>query len=74
METAVLSKNRKLLLPKRLCKKYGFKPGDSMTFLETKQGLMLKAMDAEYFDLIVSSLKQIVPTIEEFKAWKESKG
>jgi len=71
METAVLSKKGKLLLPERLRKKYGMKPGAGIALLETEAGLMLKAINAAYFDQIATSLKDAMPTIEEFKAWKE---
>jgi bifunctional DNA-binding transcriptional regulator/antitoxin component of YhaV-PrlF toxin-antitoxin module len=72
METSVLSKKGKLILPKRLCKKYGFKPGVAIAFIEREQELLIKAMDAKYFDRIAYSIKDIVPTLEEFMAWKES--
>ncbi len=71
METTLLSKNGKLLLPKRLRKKYGIKPGVAMAFLETEHGLLIKVIDADYFDQIAGLLKDFIPTIEEFKAWKE---
>lgn len=41
-----------------------------MAFIETKDGLMLKAMDEAYFDQFAGLLKDAVPSTEEFKAWK----
>ena len=70
METSVLTAKGQLLIPKRLRNKYGIKSGVKVAFIETKDGLMLKAMDEAYFDQFAGFLKDAVPSTEEFKTWK----
>lgn len=71
METSILTSKGQLLIPKRLRNKYGIKAGVKVVFIETKDGLMLKAMDEAYFDQFAGLLKDAVPTTEEYKAWKD---
>jgi AbrB family looped-hinge helix DNA binding protein len=70
METSILTSKGQLLIPKRLRNKYGIQPGVKVAFIETKDGPVLKAMDAAYFDQFAGLLKNVVPSTEEFKAWK----
>jgi AbrB family looped-hinge helix DNA binding protein len=71
METSVLTSKGQLLIPKRLRDKYGIKAGVKVAFIETGNGLMLKAMDEAYFDQFAGLLKDAVPTTAEYKAWKK---
>jgi AbrB family looped-hinge helix DNA binding protein len=70
METSVITSKGQVLIPKRLRNKYGIKSGIKVAFIETKEGLMLKAMDEAYFDHFAGLLKDAVPSTAEFKAWK----
>jgi AbrB family looped-hinge helix DNA binding protein len=71
METSVLTSKGQLLIPKRLRDKYGIKAGMKVAFIETGNGLMLKAMDEAYFDQFAGILKDAAPTTAEYKAWKK---
>lgn len=71
METSVLSVKGQLLIPKRLRNKYGIKSGVKVAFIETADGLMLKAMDEAYFDQFAGLLKDAIPTTAEYKEWKK---
>lgn len=70
METSVLTSKGQLLIPKRLRTKYGIRSGVKVAFIETKDGLLLKAMDEAYFEQFAGLLKDAVPSTEEFKTWK----
>jgi len=70
METSILTSKGQLLIPKRLRNKYGIKSGVKVAFIESKDGLVLKAMDEAYFDQFAGLLKDSVPSTEEFKTWK----
>ena len=70
METSMLTSKGQLLIPKRLRTKYGINAGVKVAFIESKDGLLIKAMDKTYFDQFAGLLKDAVPTPEEYKAWK----
>ena len=70
METSILTSKGQLLIPKRLRNKYGIHSGKKIAFIETKDGLLLKAMDEAYFDQFAGLLKDAVPSTAEFKKWK----
>ena len=71
METSMLTSKGQLLIPKRLRTKYGITSGVKVAFIESKDGLLLKAMDEAYFDQFAGLLKEAVPTLDEYKAWKK---
>ena len=60
-----------VLVPSRLRKKYGIKPGVKVVFIEQECGLVLKPMDDTYFDQFVGMLKKSAPSKEEYLAWKK---
>ena len=70
METGTLTVKGQVLIPKRLRVQYGIAPGTKVAFIESKDGLLLKAMDEAYFDQFAGLLKDAVPTHDEYKAWK----
>ena len=70
METSILTSKGQLLIPKRLRTKYGIKSGVKVAFIESQNGLMLKAMDEAYFDQFAGLLKDAVPSTDEYKKWK----
>jgi AbrB family looped-hinge helix DNA binding protein len=71
METAVLTSKGQLLIPKRLRNKYGIKSGGKVAFIETPQGLIVKAMDENFFNQFVGMFKDEAPSLQEYKAWKK---
>lgn len=71
METSVLTSKGQLLIPKRLRTKYGIKSGGKVAFIETPNGVILKAMDENFFNQFVGMLKDEAPSLKEYKAWKK---
>lgn len=71
METSNLTAKGQLLIPKRLRNKYGIQPGKKIALIESKDGLILKAMDSRFFDRFVGLLKEDAPSLTEYKAWKK---
>lgn len=71
METSVLTSKGQLLIPKRLRNKYGIKSGGKVAFIETAEGIVVKAMDENFFNQFVGMLKKEAPSMEEYKAWKK---
>ncbi len=71
METSVLTSKGQLLIPKRLRDKYGIKPGVKVIFEEGKNGLIVKAMDKQYFRQFLGKYKSSMPTKEEWLKYKE---
>jgi AbrB family looped-hinge helix DNA binding protein len=71
METSVLTIKGQLLIPKRIRNKYGITSGVKVAFIEAEDGLILKPMDEAYFNHFAGMLKDMAPSREELKAWKE---
>lgn len=71
METSILTSKGQLLIPKRLRNKYGIKSGGKVVFIETAEGIVVKAMDENFFNQFVGMLKNEAPSMEEYKAWKK---
>jgi AbrB family looped-hinge helix DNA binding protein len=71
METSILTSKGQLLIPKRLRAKYGIKSGVKVAFIETKEGVVLKPMDENFFNQFVGILKNEAPSMEEYKVWKK---
>ncbi|HEY6978874.1 MAG TPA: AbrB/MazE/SpoVT family DNA-binding domain-containing protein [Chitinophagaceae bacterium] len=71
METSILTSKGQLLIPKRLRNKYGIKSGVKVAFIETPQGLVVKAMDENFFNQFVGMFKDEAPSPGERKAWKK---
>ncbi|HZH63610.1 MAG TPA: AbrB/MazE/SpoVT family DNA-binding domain-containing protein [Flavisolibacter sp.] len=70
METSIVTTKGQVLIPKRLRNKYGIKAGVKVAFMESKEGIILKAMDEAYFDQFAGLLKDSLPTIKEYRTWK----
>ena len=63
--TSILTSSKgQLLIPKRLRTKYGIKSGVKVAFIESQNGLMLKAIDEAYFDQFAGLLKDAVPSTD----------
>jgi AbrB family looped-hinge helix DNA binding protein len=58
MENSSLTAKGQLLIPKRIRTKYGFKPGTRVLFEETEHGVIIRPMDAAFFDSFIGILKQ----------------
>ena len=71
METSILTTKGQLLIPKRIRNKYGIKAGIKVAFLETPQGVVIKPMDAAYFESFAGLYKDSLPTTEEYRKWKK---
>lgn len=71
METSVLTSKGQLLIPKRLRNKYGIKSGVKVAFIETSDGIVLKAMDENFFNQFVGMLKGEALSTDEHKSWKK---
>lgn len=71
METSILTTKGQLLIPKRIRNKYGIKAGIKVTFLETPQGVVIKPMDAAYFESFAGLYKDSLPSTEEYRKWKK---
>ena len=71
METSVLTSKGQLLIPKRLRNKYGIKAGVKVAFIESAEGIILKAMDENFFNQFVGILKDEAPSTDEYKSWKK---
>jgi AbrB family looped-hinge helix DNA binding protein len=72
METSILSTKGQLLIPKRIRNKYGIKSGVKVAFIETSEGVILKPMDAAYFESFAGLYKNSLPATQEYlKSKKE---
>lgn len=71
METSVLTTKGQLLIPKRIRNKYGIKSGVKVAFLETPQGVVIKPMDAAYFESFAGLYKDSLPSTEEYLKMKK---
>jgi AbrB family looped-hinge helix DNA binding protein len=71
METSVLTSKGQLLIPKRIRNKYGIKSGVKVAFIETSDGVVIKPMDAAYFESFAGMFKDSLPSKEEYLKWKQ---
>lgn len=71
METSVLTTKGQLLIPKRIRNKYGIKSGVKIAFIETPEGVVIKPMDAAYFESFAGLFKDSLPSSEEYLKWKK---
>ena len=72
METSILTTKGQLLIPKRIRNKYGIKSGVKVAFLETPEGVVIKPMDAAYFESFAGLFKDSLPSTQEYlKSKKE---
>ena len=70
METSVLTSKGQLLIPKRIRNKYGIKSGVKVVFEETENGVVIRAMNEEYFKSFKGILKATGNLKEEMKEMK----
>jgi AbrB family looped-hinge helix DNA binding protein len=71
MESSMMTSKGQVVVPSRLRKKYGIKPGLKIAFIEHEDGVLLKPMDEAFFDQFVGMLKDTAPSKEEYLAWKK---
>jgi AbrB family looped-hinge helix DNA binding protein len=70
METSITTSKGQILVPRKIRNKYGIKSGVKVAFIETKDGVMIKPMDHNYFESFAGILKDALPSTEEFKNMK----
>ncbi len=46
-----------MVIPRKLRRKYGIKPGTKVAFIDKDGGILLKALTKEYFDSFAGFLK-----------------
>jgi len=71
METSVLTPKGQLLIPKRIRTKYGIKAGVKVIFEETENGLIIRAMNEDYFNSFRGIFKSTGNLKEEMKEMKD---
>ena len=71
MDTSVMTSKGQVLVPSRLRKKYGIKPGLKIAFIEQKDGVMIKVMDEAFFNQFVGILKDSAPSKKEYLSMKK---
>ena len=71
METSILTTKGQLLIPKRIRNKYGIKSGVKVAFLESPQGVIIKPMDAAYFESFAGLYKESLPSTGEYLKMKK---
>ncbi len=71
METSILTTKGQLLIPKRIRNKYGIKSGVKVIFEETEKGVVIRAMDEEYFNSFRGIIKSSGNLKEEMRKMKE---
>ncbi len=70
METSITTSKGQILVPKRIRNKYGIKSGVKVAFIETKDGVMIKPMDHNFFGGFAGILKDAFPFTGEYKKMK----
>ncbi len=70
METSVLTPKGQLLIPKRIRTKYGINAGVKVIFEETENGVIIRAMNEDYFNSFRGIFKATGNLKEEMKEMK----
>ncbi|MEJ7779110.1 MAG: AbrB/MazE/SpoVT family DNA-binding domain-containing protein [Daejeonella sp.] len=70
METSMMTSKGQVVVPSRLRKKYGIKPGLKIAFIERKDGVLLIPMDEAFFTQFVGIFKDSTPSKKEYLSWK----
>jgi AbrB family looped-hinge helix DNA binding protein len=71
METSILTSKGQLLIPKRIRTKYGIKSGVKVIFEETESGVIIRAMNEDYFNSFRGIFKHSGNLKEEMKEMKD---
>lgn len=71
METSVLTVKGQLLIPKRIRNKYGIKSGVKVIFEETENGVVIRPMNAAYFESFAGKFKDSLPSTKEYLKMKK---
>ena len=71
METSILTTKGQLLIPKRIRNKYGIKSGVKVAFIESADGVVIKPMDAAYFESFAGLYKDSLPSTDEYLKLKK---
>lgn len=73
MDTSKVTSKGQLLIPKHIRSKYGFNPGIKVIFEETDGGVIIKAMDQNYFRQFRGKFKSSIPIKEEWLQYKKER-
>ncbi|MBI2966708.1 MAG: AbrB/MazE/SpoVT family DNA-binding domain-containing protein [Bacteroidetes bacterium] len=65
METSITTNKGQIVIPKRIRRKYGIKPGTKIAIIEKNGEIILKAMTKEYFESFAGILKGEGSILEE---------
>ncbi len=57
METSITTTKGQVVIPGRLRKKYGIKPGTKVAFIEKDGEIIMRALTKDYFDSFAGILK-----------------
>ncbi len=71
METSILTSKGQLIIPKRIRTKYGIKSGVKVIFEETESGVIIRAMNEDYFNSFRGIFKPSGNLKEEMKEMKD---
>lgn len=67
MESSVITAKGQIVIPRRIRDKYKLTPGTKLIFKETKKGLMLQPIDANFIKSLIGIAKSNDPT--PMKIW-----
>ena len=66
----MLTVKGQLVIPKNIRKKYDFNPGTKVIFEETEHGVIIRPMDKNYIEHLISKVGKGFPTTKEYLKWK----
>ena len=71
METSKMTSKGQVLIPKKIREEFGFKKGVPIAIIRSKQGVLLKPIDKNYYKQFIGILKNDLPTTKEYLKWKK---
>ena len=71
METSIMTNKGQVVIPRRLRRKYGIKPGTKVGFVDREGELVMRALTKEYFESFAGILKGDDSLLEELMKEKE---
>lgn len=70
METSVMTTKGQVVVPAKIRKKYGIKPGVKIAFIEKDGDLLIKPMDEAYFQQFIGIFENDEPGLSGFRELK----
>lgn len=71
METSTITSKGQILIPKRIRTKYGINAGSKILFEETKEGVIIKPLNEQFFKSLRGILKSDGNLLSELKQMKK---